>query len=290
MTACTALRVASHHDREGGVARAHIATGYRGVNRRETLGRRTFGDLAAERWVRRRHVDEHRARLCAGQDSGLAEIDLPDVLGKAHHREEDIGFSRHSARTLGPLCAAIEQWLRLRTCAAMDGHVIAGREKMATHRRSHHAGADPADSCGRRMASRNGHRLRAHLFGERVDSIRHRLNDAFPISRHLYPLKTQIVAPVTRRLDRGSEFNPLPVFDIGIFHGWDSATSVDGDVDRGCLVFQVEQIGTVARRAGRELVGIEWRHIANSALQCNLFQMKRLRVIEDLANGDGLRG
>ncbi len=172
----------------------------------------------------------------------------------------------------------------------MDGHAIAGREQMAAHRRSHHAGADPADPCCRWYGRLNGHRSRARLFGERGDSVRHRLNDAFLFSRHLHPLKTQIVAPVTRRLDRGSEFNPLPVFDIGVFDGRDSATSVDGDVDRGCFVFQVEQIGAVAHRAGLELVGIERRHIANSAPQRDLFQMKRLRRVDDLTNGDGLRG
>jgi hypothetical protein len=161
---------------------------------------------------------------------------------------------------------------------------------MATHRRSHHAGADPADPCCRWYGKLNGHRSRARLFGERGDSIRHRLNDAFSLSHHLHPLKTQIVASVTRRLDRGSEFNPLPVFDIGVFDGWDPAESENGHVDRGCLVFQVEQIGAVARRAGRELVGIERRHIANSAPQRDLFQMKRRRLVEDLANGDGFRG
>ena len=85
------------------------------------------------------------------------------------------------------------------------------------------------------------------------------------------------------------EFNPLPVFDIGVFDGRDSAESVDGDVDRGGLVLQVEQVGAVAHCAGLELVRIEGRHIANSAPQRDLFQMKRLRSIEDLTNGDGFR-
>ena len=53
--------------------------------------------------------------------------------------------SRHVARALGPLRAAIEQRLRLRPRATMDRHTIAGREQMAAHRRSHHTGADPAD-------------------------------------------------------------------------------------------------------------------------------------------------
>ena len=172
----------------------------------------------------------------------------------------------------------------------MDRHTIAGREQMATHRRAHDASADPADPSARWHDKSNSHRSRARSFGERNDSIRHRLNDAFLFSRHLYSLKTQIVAPVTRRLDRGSEFNPLPVFNIGVFDGWDSATSVDGDVDRGGLVFQVEQIGAVAHCAGLELVGIERRHIANSAPQRDLFQVKRLRFVDDLANGDGLCG
>src|SRR6185295_19988780 len=106
---------------------------------------------------------------------------------------------------------------------------------------------------------------RGALFGEWSNSIRHRLNDAFPLSHLFHPLKTEIVASVTRRLDRGSEFNPLPVFDIGIFDGWDPATSKDGDVDRRCLVLQVEQIGAVARGTAPELVGIKRRHIANRA-------------------------
>ena len=95
---------------------------------------------------------------------------------------------------------------------------------------------------------------------------------------------------MTRRLDRGGQFNPLPVFDIGIFDGRDPTESKDRDVDRGCLVFQVEQIGAVARRAGWELVGVERRHIANSAPQRDLFQMKRLRLVDDLAYGDRFRG
>src|SRR5437870_3788114 len=103
---------------------------------------------------------------------------------------------------------------------------------MATHRRSHHAGADPADPCYRWYGELNGHRSRARLFGKRGDSIRHGLNDAFSLSHHLHPLKTQIVAPVTRRLDRSSKFNPLPVLDIGIFDGRDPAESENGDVDR----------------------------------------------------------
>ena len=135
-----------------------------------------------------------------------------------------------------------------------------------------------------------GIRSHARLFGEWSDPIRHRLNDAFPISRHLHPLKTQIVASVTRRLDCGGEFNPLPVFDIGVFDDRNSAVSVDGDVDRRCLVFQVELIDAVAGRAGLELVGIERCHIANRAPQRDLFQMKRLRLVDDLANGDGFRG
>ena len=88
----------------------------------------------------------------------------------------------------------------------------------------------------------------------------------------------------------GSELNPLPIFDIGVFDDWNPATSVHSDADRGCLVFQVEQIGAIAHRAGLELVGVERRHIANSASQGDLFQMKRLRLINDLTNGDGLRG
>ena len=64
---------------------------------------------------------------------------------------------------------------------------------------------------------------------------------------------------------------------------------IDGDVDRGCLIFQVEQIGAIAHRAGLCFVGIERRHIANRAPQRDLFQMKRLRLVEDLANGDRFR-
>ena len=110
-----------------------------------------------------------------------------------------------------------------------------------------------------RASSLNSHRSGALSFGERGDPIRHRLNDAFLFSRHLHPLKTQVVTPVARRLDRGSQFNPLPLFDIGVFDGRDSATSVHSDVDRGCLVFQVEQIGAVASRAGLELIRIKRR-------------------------------
>ena len=161
------------------------------------------------------------------------------------------------------------------TSCGIDGDAIAGLEQMATHRRAHDAGADPAD-CACAGVTLSG----ASVIGCFASSssgvilIRHRLNDAFSLSRHLHPLKTQIVAPVTRRLDRGSEFNPLPVFDIGVFDGRDSANAVDGDVDRGCFIFQVKQIGAIAHRAGLELVGIERRHIANSALQRDLFQMK----------------
>src|SRR5262249_3815122 len=121
-----------------------------------------FRNLPGGRVVPRPHIDDYGTRLCAGQYSSLAEIDLPDVLRKADHREEDVGLSHDSARILGPLYATIEQRLRLRPCAAMEGHVIAGREQMAAHRRAHHAGPDPADPRCSWYCKFNGHGLRPH--------------------------------------------------------------------------------------------------------------------------------
>jgi len=82
--------------------------------------------------------------------------------------------------------------------------------------------------------------------------------------------------------------SPLPVIDVRIFDSRDSATSIDCDINRGGFIFQGEQIRAIAHRAGLDLIGIERRHIAHNPPQRDLLQMKGLRLVEDLLNGNGL--
>ena len=95
---------------------------------------------------------------------------------------------------------------------------------------------------------------------------------------------------MARSLDGGCELNALAVFYVRIFDGRDAAEAEDGDVDRSGVVFQVEQIGSITGGTSRQLVGIEGRHVPDGTPQYDLLQMKRHRLIQDLAYRDWFSG
>src|SRR5262245_11568070 len=100
--------VASHHNREGGVACAYIAPRYRRIDRQESPRLRPIGNLSAKHGVRRRHIDEYGIRLCTSENSSLIEINGTHVLRKSYHRKEDVRFSRNRTRTSCPHRAEIK--------------------------------------------------------------------------------------------------------------------------------------------------------------------------------------
>ena len=98
-----ALRAADH-DHERRVASPDVASGDGRVERVDAHRARGLVDLARERRLARRHVDEHRPRTRAREHAVLAEHHLAHVAREADDGEDDVrggrdrgGESAHSA-------------------------------------------------------------------------------------------------------------------------------------------------------------------------------------------------
>ena len=126
------------------------------------------------------------------------------------------------------------------------------------------------------------------LFRERGDAIGHGLNNAFTFAGNFQALKAQIIAAMARRLDGRKELHPRTVFDVRILHRWKAADAEDGHVDRGRLVFEVEEIGAIASCAGRQSIWIQRLDVPDGSGQQDLFQMVADRFIEDFTNRKGI--
>ena len=112
--------------------------------------------------------------------------------------------------------------------------------------------------------------MKDRLFRERGNAIGHGLNDAFTFTRDLQTLKAQIVSPMVRRLDGCKQLDPLTILDIRVFHRRKAANSKDGDINRRRLVFEMEEIGAIAGRAGRQFIRIQRLDVTDGSRQDDL--------------------
>ena len=105
------------------------------------------GNLDGQRRLARRHVDEHAARLRAGQRAVVAENHFANVLRESRRsrtrRRTAAATSRGESAHCAPRSTSV---VGLRLGAIENGDLVAGVDQVAAHRAAHHAGADPADA------------------------------------------------------------------------------------------------------------------------------------------------
>ena len=137
------VAIAADHDREPRLARTDVAARDWRVERRHAARPCRVVDVARERRLARRHVDQHAAGSGAGEHAVATEHDLTHVAGCADHREHDVGRGSDRARRVCPDGVAREQRLGAGTRAREHRQPISACEQMAAQRRPHEAGADP---------------------------------------------------------------------------------------------------------------------------------------------------
>ena len=107
-----------------------------------------LGDIAGELGRARRQVDEVGARLSGGEQAVPRQIDLLDILGIPDHGEDHIGARGRVGGRIRPGRAAIDEGLRLRARAVVDGHGVARVHDVPGDGCPHDAGADECDFGG----------------------------------------------------------------------------------------------------------------------------------------------
>ncbi len=95
-----------------------LATRHRAVERRAVAHRCSLGDIARKRGRARGEVDENGTGLGGREQAVARQVELLDILGITHHREDDVRIAhclcgRGRPRRLAPRAAA--PWLRVRS-------------------------------------------------------------------------------------------------------------------------------------------------------------------------------
>ena len=151
--------VAAGHDRQRRVARADVAARHRRIERlrASALAAACAISTASDGSVVVMSTSTEPARV-PGEHAVLGEVDVAHVGGKAHHREDDVGLLRRAARGDPTQArAAIEQRLRLVARPREHGDARSAAEQVPAHREPHHAGADPGDAEGGKVAHADEH-------------------------------------------------------------------------------------------------------------------------------------
>ena len=117
--------VAADHDRERGVARADIAAGDGRVDGIDPLRLGSGVNLFRQARLGGGHVDDDAAGLHASEHAVVGEVNFPHIARITDHGEDDVRLRGHGPGRIGPLCALVEQRLRLGFGAIVNGDGVA---------------------------------------------------------------------------------------------------------------------------------------------------------------------
>ena len=138
--------IASHHDGEGRVAGANIATAYRGIQRMNTFRFRRCFDLHSQRRFASGHVHQNGTRGRTGQCSMVPQQDFAHISRKTDNGENHIRLRRNFTRAGGPCCSLGDKIFSFLAGTAVDSGLISLSEKVAAHRAAHDPRSNPANS------------------------------------------------------------------------------------------------------------------------------------------------
>ena len=126
--------------------------------------------------------------------------------------------------------------------------------------------------------------LNATLFHNRQNTIGYCLHDSFLFSRHFQSFEAQIVPPVTRCLNCRTDLDVISILDFRVSHEWSSTNAQYCNRNRRIVVFQTEQIRTIAIISVRNGVGSQGVHISHNASNGHMPKMVDPWLFEYLLN------
>lgn len=124
------------------------------------------------------------------------------------------------------------------------------------------------------------------LLDERKDAISHRLYDALLFGHHFQSFEAQIVASVTRGLDRRTDLDPIAIFDIRVSDQRPAANAQHGHRDCRLVFFQAKQVGAITVVTIRNRVGSKRLHIPCCAVHGDVPKMVSARFFEYRLDAD----
>ena len=133
------------HDRQLGVARAHVAAGNGRIESLAAEFPRSGADFRGQQRRRGGHIDEQLARRKAREQASFAEVDLLHVARIADDRDHRVGRAHHIRGTLRPRRAGCQQRFGGSLAAVGDRQIEAGLHQVRRHRSPHHAQSDKTD-------------------------------------------------------------------------------------------------------------------------------------------------
>lgn len=110
--------------------------------------------------------------------------------------------------------------------------------------------------------------------------IGHCLHDSFFLGCHFQSLETEIVPPMTRCLNRGTDFDTISILNFRIADEWSAAEAQYGNRNCRFVVFQTEQVRAITVIAIGNCVGGKRLHISYGASQCGMSKMIDPRFFE----------
>jgi len=139
------VRIRAHHDGQGGVPGADVAAGHGRIHGPDAAPLRRFMDADGQFRRRGGRVDQERAGRGPLNEAVPAEIKLFHVLGKSHHRDDDIAFGGDVRRS-GKPGAQTDERLGFGARPVENRQRVSRAKQVAGHRGAHDAGADEADA------------------------------------------------------------------------------------------------------------------------------------------------
>lgn len=124
------------------------------------------------------------------------------------------------------------------------------------------------------------------LLDERKDAISHRLYDPFLFGHHSQSFEAQIVASVTRGLDRSTDLDPIAISDIRVSDQRSAANAQHGHRDCCLVFFQAKQVRAVTVISIGDCVGGKRLYIPYCAVHGDVPKMISARFFEYLLDAD----